>query len=113
MADVLTIVDGGKQYFCDVQTAKQTPENIVLGMFVNDAIISDASVLVDLTQMSTHGITEKVLSGASWPTSAINANGQAESTYPVQDFTASNVNHGTLTNVYGYYARNAVTGILL
>lgn len=113
MADVLNIVDSGKQHFCDVQTNKKSPENIVLGLFVNNATITDATIIGDLTPMSTHGITEQTLTGASWPNATINGSGQAESAYAATDFTATFADNGVLTNVYGYYAKAATGGELL
>jgi len=113
MADTLTIVDTGKKYFNDLLTAKETPENIVLGLFVNDATITDSTVIGDLTAMSTHGITTKTLTGSSWAASAINGSGQAASAYAAQDFTATATDDGTQTDVYGYYAKSASGGVLL
>ncbi len=113
MADVLTIVDSGKIHFCETQINKKAPENIALGLFVNDAVITDATVQGDLTSMTTHGITEKTLTGSSWPNAIINANTQAESAYAATDFTATSADDGTPTNVFGYYAKSATSGLLL
>ncbi len=113
MADILTIVDDGKKYFCDVQVGKRTPENISLALFVNDAAITDTTVIGDLTEMTTHGITPKVLTGATWPSSVINVSTQAETSYPIQDFIATTADDGVLTDVFGYFAKSATSGELL
>ncbi len=112
MADVLTIVDGGKNYFNDLVTARSTAENIEIGLFVNDATITSTTVMGDLTVMSTHGIGTETLSGTSWPASSI-VGDQATSAYDARDFEATAADDGTVTNVYGYFARNLTSGVLL
>lgn len=113
MADVLTIVDTGKKIFAENQVGKRAPENIVLGLFVNDVVISGTTVIGDLTMMSTHGIVQKTLAGSSWPAAAINGDGQAVTAYAAQDFLSTAADEGVVTQIYGYLAKVATGGELL
>jgi hypothetical protein len=100
MADVITIPDVGKNYFNDVRTSKVTPETLRIALYVNDVLVTDASVFIDFTLMTTHGIIAKDLLGASWPASLVTA-GQAISQFAAQSFTATALDAGTATSVYG------------
>jgi hypothetical protein len=113
MADVLTIVDTGKNYFCECVTGKSTPESITIGLYGNSVTITDSTVMANLTPVVLHGLTTKVLASASWASAAINVSGQAASAYAAQAFTATAADSGTATSIYGYYAKSTTTGLLL
>jgi hypothetical protein len=113
MADVLTIVDTGSIYFNECVTGKRTPESITIGLYGNSVTITAATVMANLSPVTLHGLTTKVLACASWATPIINASGQSASAYASQAFTATAADIGTATNIYGYYAKSTTTGLLL
>ena len=113
MPDVLTIVSTGNKYFNECKTGKRVPESITLGLYVNSVAVTIDTVMANLTPVSTHGLTTKVLASASWSAAAINATLQAFSTYAAQAFTATSADSGVATSIYGYYAKSTTSGLLL
>ena len=107
MADItLTYSDEGLPKLVEFLVNKTAPGNLVLRSFVNDATITEATVLTDLTEATSY--TEATLTGATWGAGAYTG-GKGSTTYGASvdlDFTGSHT-------VYGVYLTDAAETYLV
>ena|SRR5260221_138134 len=106
----LIVPSASEKTWCDFMLGVTTPGNQNLKLFVNNVTPDDTFVAAGLTEMSTLGYAQKVLTKTSWVTVA-GATGQpATSTYAQQTWTFT---AGTAVTVYGYYYTDVTTGLLV
>jgi hypothetical protein len=87
-----------------------TPGNQNLKLFVNNVTPDDTFVAASLTEMSTLGYAQKVLTKTSWVTTPGATGFPASSAYATQTWTFTG---GTAVTVYGYYYTDVTSGLLL
>lgn len=106
----ILVPSASEELLADFMIGAAVPGNQKLKLFVNNYTPVDASVLGDMTEMSTLGYADKTLTKTSW-VSTIGASGNpATSAYAQQTFTFT---AGTPVTVYGYMVTDVTTGLLL
>ena len=93
------VVRTGRGRLLNLGANKVAVADLVIGLFVNNATLTESSVLADLTEMSTHGYAAKTPGAANWTVTeaATTTVVAAEQTWT---FTAA-----AAVDVYGYFVK--------
>ena len=105
---MLTVTDSGEMHALSAFLNKTTPNNMRLGLYVNDVDIGDTTTTVDLTEASFTGYASVIMVGPSW---VITGGAPSVAAYPVVIFEVSGVT--APQTVYGYYVTNSGSGELI
>jgi hypothetical protein len=106
----LTVPNIGETLLLQFMVGDAAPHaNWTLRLFVNNYTPVPATLLANLTEMSTQGYTAQVLTNTSWVISAEDP--EAQALYAEQTFTFDGT--GGDTDVYGYYLTDNSAGALL
>lgn len=89
----------GLAYFVN----KQTPQDLVLKLFVNNVVPAETDVASTYTEASGGGYASKTLTGANW---TVTEGAPSEAVYAQQTFDFT----GAVGNVYGYYLTRVSSG---
>lgn len=100
--------NAGRQAWMRRMVGLDTNGDVKLRLFVNDVTPSDATVLANLTEMSTLGYAAKTLATGSFTVSLVSTTAKATYAQQVFSFTA-----GTEVTVYGAYITDAAGAILI
>lgn len=84
---------------------KTAPQNLVLCLYVNDVDTAETDTVATFTEASGSGYANITLTAASW---TVSSGAPSEAVYPQQVFNFS----GALGNVYGYFVKEATSGLL-
>lgn len=98
----------GENRLCENALGKNTPEDVILKLFVNNVTLADGDTPSTFTEMSTHGYAAKTLTRTSW--TVAQSSGVGEGVYAEQVWTFS---AAAPVTVYGYYVVGATSNILL
>lgn len=106
----LTIVAYGENAGMDLLTGKSTTAiPMTLRLFSNNATISGATLVADLTECALTGYSAIALTAGTW-SAAAQSSSKGATSYPAQTFNFSNVVAG---NVYGLYLTHTGSGVLV
>jgi len=106
----LIVPSAAEKTLQDFMLGVTVPGNQKLKLFVNNVTVDDTFTAASLTEMTTHGYTDKTLTKTSWVSVAGATGNPSTSTFAQQTWTFT---AASLVSVYGYYITDVTTGLLL
>lgn len=104
----ITIPNLGEATFLRNILGVAAAQTIVYRLYTNDYTITESSTAADLTECSGGGYAPITLAAGSWTITEANP---STAVYPQIQFSFTSV--PTTPSIYGYYATQATSGILL
>jgi hypothetical protein len=106
----LILPSNGEKKFLEFALGVNAPGNQTLGLYVNDYVPVDGSLVANFTEMSTHGYAAKALTKTAWVVTQGADGSPASAAYAAQTWTFT---AAAVVSVYGYFIKDVTTGLLL